>query len=97
MKTSRIFFLVAALTTSACTPENSALSKPPGTYHSDVKSTDANGVTTEHSSTTDVGYNADGSKHAVVQAKTTKKPPGLINGWLHKRTTDQSTQVIDER
>jgi hypothetical protein len=82
---------------SGCAPEHSALDLPPGTYQHDVKSTDANGVTTEKRNTTNVGVDANGRKTAVVESKTTEKPPGFFNGLFNKTTTNQSRDVIQEQ
>ena len=91
---SNFLILVSTTFLVACTPENSALNLPPGKYQNDVKSTDANGVTTEKVHTTSVSEDADGDKTAVVQSKTTEKPPGFFNGLFNKTTTNQSTEVI---
>lgn len=88
---------VAALSLAACTPEDQALNKAPGTYKSDVKSTDANGVTTEQKDVTDVSVDQYGHKKAVVKSKTTEKPPGVINGFLNKKTTNDSTTTVEEK
>jgi len=73
------------------------LNLPPGKYQNDSKSTDANGVTTEQKDTTTVGVDDNGHKTAVIESKTMEKPPGFFNGLFNKTTTDQSTEVIEEK
>jgi hypothetical protein len=82
-----------ALGLAACTPEQSALNKAPGTYEKTTSSTDANGTTTEQKNSTEVSEDKAGNKKAVVKSKTTKDPKGLLN----KTTTSESNQVIEEK
>lgn len=79
---------------SACTPESSALDLPPGNYQQRTQFTDDSGVTTEHRETTNVGVDPLGHKTAVVQSRTTEKPPGFWDRLFHTRTTEQSTKVM---
>lgn len=76
----------------ACTPERTVIDKPPGTYQSTVRSTDAYGTTTERQTQTQVSQDAQGNKTAVVKSKTTQDPKGLFN----KTTTSKTTAVIEE-
>jgi|GEM_PF-2873007 len=78
----------------ACTQERerSVLNNPPGTYETDVSSTDASGTTTEKESSVVVDEDAQGKKTAVVKSKTTTDPKGLFN----KTTTSQTKKVITE-
>lgn len=95
-KTLPALFATCALSSfmlGACTQEQTALNKPPGTYETTTKSTDASGTTTERKASTDVSVDQYGRKTAVVKSKTTEDPKGLFN----KTTTNQSTQVIQEK
>ena len=84
---------IAAISLSACSDnKSSALDLPPGQYHHETNSTDANGTSHTQTETTTVGVDAYGNKTAVVNKKNTTDPRGLFN-----KTTDQSTTVIDER
>lgn len=78
---------------NACTQEQSALNKPPGTYEKTVRSTDEYGTTTTRKTSTDVDVDEYGNKTAVVKSKTTKDPKGMFN----KTTTSQSKEVIEEK
>lgn len=66
---------------------------PPGEYSKTSSSVDSNGTETKTTRNTTVLQDANGNKTAVVQSKTTKDPKGLFN----KTTTDDSTQIIEDK
>ena len=83
--------LVSALAVGlgACAEEHRPL--PEGTYERTSSSTDANGTTTERTSSTEVDVDDNGHRKTVIKSKTTEDPKGLFN----KTTTSQSEQVIE--
>ena len=87
--------MLGGILISACSPERSALNLPPGKYENDVSSTDQNGVTTERKDSTKVDVDSSGHKTATVQSKTTEQPPGIL-GVFKKKTTNESTHVMEE-
>lgn len=93
-KPTILFATLAALAAlAACTPEHRAETMPPGKYESMTKTTDDNGTTITRQEATEVDVDEEGNKTAVVKTKTTKDPKGLFN----KRTTSETTKVIEER
>jgi outer membrane lipopolysaccharide assembly protein LptE/RlpB len=93
--TTKISLSIAsvALLLSACGPEQRATNMPPGSYEKTTESTDKYGTTVEKTQKTDVTVDEYGNKKAVVKTKTTQDPKGILN----KKTTSESTTVIDER
>lgn len=88
-----IFTLTAtALLAGACSQEQSALHRAPGTYKETTSSTDAQGTTTRRTTSTEVKVDDEGRKSAVVETKTTRDPKGLFN----KRTVSETRRVMEE-
>ena len=81
-----------ALGLGACTPEQRVLNNPPGKYEKATSTTDSSGTTVDKQSSTNVSVDEYGNKRAVIKSKTSKDPKGLFN-----KTTNSSTQVIEER
>ena len=79
-----------ALSVNACSSNNPA-NLPPGKYEHSTSSTDENGTTTETSKSTDVQYDSNGRKQAVVKSKTSRDPPGLFN-----KSTNESDQTYSQ-
>jgi len=78
----------AVLTLSAC-ESHTAKDLPPGTYVDKNTSTDRDGTNYKSKTVTDVGYDENGNKMAVVKKKKTTDPKGLFN-----KSTDTSTTVV---
>lgn len=88
----RVFLIsVSVLALAAC--QQTPLDTPPGKYESTTSSTDVNGTTVTHKSSTAVSVDDYGNKTAVVKSKTTEDPKGLFN----KKTTSESKEVIKEQ
>ena len=88
MKKSLAFLSIPliALGLSACT--GTARDLPPGHYEHKTSSVDANGTGHESNTSTDVYYDANGNKKAVIEKKSSTDPKGLFN-----KTTSESTTV----
>lgn len=80
--------LSVVLATSACTENSkSPTNLPPGSYKSSSSSTDASGTDVKTTKTTEVGYDANGNKTAVVKTEKTTDPKGLMNKKKTKTKT----------
>jgi hypothetical protein len=75
-----------ALGLSACT--HSARDLPPGHYEHKTSSVDAYGTGHDSETSTDVYYDANGDKKAVIERKSSTDPQGLFN-----KSTSESTTI----
>jgi hypothetical protein len=92
---NKLFTLLAvtatALTISACSSMNNPADLPPGKYEKTSTSVDTNGTERQTTNTTDVQYDANGNKKAVVTSKQTTDPKGLFN-----KTTNESETTYEQ-
>ncbi len=75
---------------SGCTHTTADNLPPPGHYEGKSTAVDPHGTKTETKTDTNVFYDENGNKKAIVNKKTTSDPKGLFN-----KTTAEENKVVE--